>query len=124
MQGRSNAQHLFGMHQIPTDHQIRILLDPTDPMGLRSLFFYLFNGLNEAGIIDAYRCVNQTILIAFDGMSIFVAGLPLPALFDPDPREWALVQYDFRDNCLNIINYLGLFAGSCGASRARVRLQS
>ena len=71
MQGRSNAQTLFGMHQIPTDHQIRILLDPTDPMRLRSLFFYLFNGLNEAGIIDAYRCVNQTILIAFDGTEYF-----------------------------------------------------
>ena len=42
----------------------------------------------------------------------------------PYLRERALVQYDFRDNCLNIINYLGLFAGSCGASRARVRLQS
>jgi hypothetical protein len=36
----------------------------------------------------------------------------------------ALVQYDFRDNCLNITNYLGLFAGSCGASRAGIRLQS
>ena len=34
------------------------------------------------------------------------------------PLFKALVQYDFRDNCLNIINYLGLFAGSCGASRA------
>jgi hypothetical protein len=71
VQGRSNAQTLFGMHQIPTDNQIRILLDPTDPMRLRSLFFYLFNGLNEAGIIDAYRCVNQTILIAFDGTEYF-----------------------------------------------------
>ena len=39
------------------------------------------------------------------------------------PGLAALVQYDFRDNCLNIINYLGLFAGSCGASR-RGLLQS
>ena len=33
------------------------------------------------------------------------------------PQVRALVQYDFRDNRLNIINYLGLFAGFCGASR-------
>jgi len=26
-----------------------------------------------------------------------------------DSNETALVQYNFRDNCLNIINYLGLF---------------
>ena len=36
----------------------------------------------------------------------------------------ALIQYDLRDNYLNIINYLGLFTGSCGAGRAGVRLRS
>jgi hypothetical protein len=38
-------------------------------------------------------------------------------------RRPALVWYDFRDNHLNIINYLWLFTGSCGASRAGVRLR-
>jgi hypothetical protein len=73
-QGRSNAQTLFGVYQIPTDNQIRTLLDPTDPMVLRLLFFYLFNGLNEAGIIDTYRSVNQTLLIAFDGTDYLVVS--------------------------------------------------
>ena len=36
----------------------------------------------------------------------------------------ALVQYNFRDNRLNIINYLGLSTGSCGAGWAGVRLRS
>ena len=36
----------------------------------------------------------------------------------------ALVQYNFRDNNLNIINYSELSTGSCGASRAGVRLRS
>ena len=70
-QGRSNAQTLFGVYQIPTDNQIRTLLDPTDPVVLRPLFFYLFNGLNEAGIIDTYRSVHQTLLIACDGTDYF-----------------------------------------------------
>ena len=39
-------------------------------------------------------------------------------------NQKALVQYDFHDNYLNIINYLGFFAGSCGASRTGSRLQS
>ena len=38
--------------------------------------------------------------------------------------EAALVQYNFRDNRLNIINYPELSTGSCGASRAGVRLRS
>ena len=29
----------------------------------------------------------------------------------------------FRDNRLNIINYLRLFTGSCGVSRAEIRLR-
>ena len=70
-QGRSNAQTLFGVYQIPTDNQFRTLLDPTDPVRLRPLFFYLFNGLNDAGILDTYRSVNQTLLIAIDGTDYF-----------------------------------------------------
>ena len=30
-QGRNNAQTLFGVHAIPSDNQIRTLLDATDP---------------------------------------------------------------------------------------------
>ncbi|MGB7312271.1 MAG: ISNCY family transposase, partial [Nodosilinea sp.] len=29
--GKSNAQSLFGVHQIPSDNQIRNLLDPVSP---------------------------------------------------------------------------------------------
>lgn len=70
-QGRNNAQTLFGVYQIPTDNHIRTLLDPTDPVMLRPFFFYLFNRLNEVGILDTYRSVNQTLLIAFDGTEYF-----------------------------------------------------
>jgi len=40
-QGRSNAQTLFGVYQIPTDNQIRFLLDATDPAQLRSYFLFV-----------------------------------------------------------------------------------
>lgn len=70
-QGQSNAQTLFGIHPIPTDNQIRHLLDATDPVQVRPMFSYLFNGLNQAGVIDTYRSVQQTILIALDGIEYF-----------------------------------------------------
>ena len=35
------------------------------------MFSYLFNGLNQAGVIDAYRSVNRTLLIALDGIEYF-----------------------------------------------------
>ena len=74
-QGRSNAQTLFGVYQIPTDNQIRFLLDATDPAQLRPLFFYLFNGLNEVGIIDTYRSVNQTLLIGVERAVVSPAAI-------------------------------------------------
>jgi hypothetical protein len=39
-------------------------------------------------------------------------------------QEPALVQYDYRDNRLNMISYLWLSTGSCGAGWAWVRLRS
>ena len=36
-QGQSNAQTLFGIHPIPTDNQIRHLLDATDPVQVRPI---------------------------------------------------------------------------------------
>ncbi|MDF1514163.1 MAG: hypothetical protein P1S60_10180 [Anaerolineae bacterium] len=32
--GRNNAQSLFGVERIPSDSQLRNLLDPVDPAGL------------------------------------------------------------------------------------------
>ena len=49
-QGQSNAQTLFGIHPIPTDNQIRTLLDATDLAQVRPMFSYLFSWLNQAGV--------------------------------------------------------------------------
>src|SRR5512147_246860 len=64
--GTSNAQTLFGVHPIPCDNQIRYLLDATEPGRVKPLFAYLFEALNQAKVIEAYRSVNQTLLLAFD----------------------------------------------------------
>lgn len=69
--GKNNAQTLFGVHQIPSDNQIRHLLDATDPGQLRPLFSYLFQALHQAGVVESYRSVNQTLLLAFDGVQYF-----------------------------------------------------
>ncbi len=40
--GQNNAQTLFGGHRIPSDNQIRYLLDATEPEQVNPLFVYLF----------------------------------------------------------------------------------
>jgi hypothetical protein len=69
--GRNNAQTLFGVHEIPSDDQIRHLLDATEPNQVRPLFPHLFNALNQAGVVETYRSVNQTPLLASDGVEHF-----------------------------------------------------
>ena len=69
--GKNNAQTLFGVHQIPSDNQIRHLLDATDPGQVTPLFSYLFQALHQAGVVETYRSVNQTLLLAFDGVQYF-----------------------------------------------------
>ena len=69
--GKNNAQTLFGVHQIPSDNQIRHLLDATEPGQVKPLFADLFQALNQAGVVETYRSVNQTLLLAFDGVEYF-----------------------------------------------------
>lgn len=69
--GTSNAQTLFGVHHLPSDNHIRHLLDATSPSQVTPMFSYLFEALNQAGVIDHYRAVNQTLLLALDGTEYF-----------------------------------------------------
>ncbi len=69
--GRNHAQTLFGVHAIPSDHQIRTLLDATDPAQLQPLFAWLFAALHAAGVLERYRAINQSLLVALDGTAYF-----------------------------------------------------
>ena len=47
-QGRNNAKSLFGIEAIPSDGQIRNLLDPVDLSHLRAPFWELYERLEAA----------------------------------------------------------------------------
>ena len=52
-QGRDNAKSLFGIENIPSDAQIRNLLDPVDPSLLRESFWEIYGRLQASGHIDS-----------------------------------------------------------------------
>jgi len=70
-QGCSNTQTLFGMANIPSDNQVRNLLDPVPPKTVFPLFYYAVNTLDETGYLDAYRSFNGDLLMPFDGTRYF-----------------------------------------------------
>ncbi|HZY43044.1 MAG TPA: ISNCY family transposase, partial [Anaerolineae bacterium] len=60
--GRNNAQSLFGVAQIPSDNQIRNLLDPLQPELLFPLFATCWQTLEAAGVLTPFQAINQNRL--------------------------------------------------------------
>lgn len=69
--GRSNAGSLFQIEQIPSDNQIRSLLDPIEPGHLSPLFEEILLMLDQSGELDQFRVLNGQLLVSMDGTSYF-----------------------------------------------------
>ena len=69
--GQNNAQGLFGVERIPSDGQIRNLLDPVEPGCLYKPFWEIYRHLDEGGHLDKYGGVGGTRLISLDGTQYF-----------------------------------------------------
>lgn len=69
--GRSNAQTLFGVHQIPSDNHIRNLLDPLKPELVAPVFEKAFEMLESGGQLEGFRGFADNLLMALDGTDYF-----------------------------------------------------
>jgi hypothetical protein len=70
-EGKSNAQTLFQMEEIPSDNHIRDLLDPVSVELVVPVFDEGLRLLREADILEGYRVLNGTVLVAIDGTWYF-----------------------------------------------------
>jgi hypothetical protein len=66
-QGRSNCETLFGIRKIPGDSQIRAKLDPVEPSLFHPMFADILAELEQSGGLEEMRCLDDALLIAFDG---------------------------------------------------------
>jgi hypothetical protein len=65
--GGNNAQSLFGIQDIPSDNQVRTMLDPVPPQSLYPVYDRVYDALRQEGILDSFRGVHDSRLIALDG---------------------------------------------------------
>lgn len=72
-QGRNNARNLFGVQAIPSDGQIRNLLDPVAPSYLRAPFWAIYRQLRASGHLDEYKSIGNTLLCSLDGTRFFTS---------------------------------------------------
>lgn len=69
--GHSNAQSLFGVHQIPSDNHIRDLLDPVKPESVFPMFEEILQELEREEQLVGFRSFADTLLVALDGTEYF-----------------------------------------------------
>lgn len=69
--GHNNAQSLFGIEQVPSDPQIRNLLDPIAPEHFADPFWRVFEQLREGDDLRAYQGHLGQWLCALDGTEYF-----------------------------------------------------
>ncbi|WP_006788704.1 hypothetical protein [Thiorhodospira sibirica] len=65
--GANNARTLFGVHQIPSDQQIRNPLDHIAPAPLYPLFIEVVGVLHDQGALASHRGPHGGLLIALEG---------------------------------------------------------
>jgi hypothetical protein len=70
-QGRDNAQSLFGVSAIPSDNEIRNLLDPVAPSYMGGLYWETFADLEAQGLLADHHGFAQQWLCALDGVQYF-----------------------------------------------------
>jgi len=69
--GKNNAVSLFGVFKIPSDNQIRNILDPVDPVQFYPLFLQVFHLLAAVGTLEQYKTSQGNLLFALDGVYYF-----------------------------------------------------
>jgi hypothetical protein len=69
--GQSNAHTLFGLAEIPSDNQIRALLDPVSPELVVPVFHHGLATLEHTQQLTAFRSWQNRLLVALDGTQYF-----------------------------------------------------
>jgi len=71
--GCNNATALFGVPQIPSDQQIRNLLDPVPPESVAPLLLDLVEALQQRAALETHRALAGGFLVALDGTQYFAS---------------------------------------------------
>jgi hypothetical protein len=69
--GRSNAEKLFALRDIPSDNQIRSLLDPISPKHLEGYYRQIFQALERDRVLTEFQSFANMLLVAMDGTEYF-----------------------------------------------------
>jgi len=68
---QQNLQAIYQIAAIPSDTQMRAILDPVSPSHVRTLFVKLFHLIAAAGVVKQYHYFKQHLIVSTDGVEHF-----------------------------------------------------
>lgn len=69
--GRHNAASLFGVEQVPSDNQIRSVLDAVPAESLYPIFDEVLDRLTDSGTLKEFRSIGNDVLVTLDGTEYY-----------------------------------------------------
>src|SRR5205085_4980675 len=70
---QDNLQSIYRIAAIPSDTQMRAVLDPLSPSPLRALFVKLFHLLSAVGVVKQYHYWQRHVIVSIDGVEHFAS---------------------------------------------------
>ena len=66
-----NFRTIYGINRVPSDSQMRDILDPIDPMDLRAPFREIFRRLQRGKVLERFVYLDGHYLLSLDGTTYF-----------------------------------------------------
>jgi hypothetical protein len=66
-----NFRSIYGINRVPSDSQMRAVLDPVDPAGLRAPFREIFRRLQRGKALERFVYLDGHYLLSLDGTTYF-----------------------------------------------------
>jgi hypothetical protein len=66
-----NLEALYKIKRVPSDTQMRVILDPVPPEELRPAFGDVFRAVQRGKVLESYRYLDEGYLLALDGTGYF-----------------------------------------------------
>ena len=66
-----NFRTIYGINRVPCDSQMRAILDPVDPKGLRTPFLEIFRLLQRSKVLERFVYLDGCYLVSLDGTGYF-----------------------------------------------------
>lgn len=69
-----NLQRVYGIEQVPSDTQMRTILDEVEPEELRKVYKGVFEAIEQGQVLEEYRYLGGYYLLSLDGSGYFASS--------------------------------------------------